>query len=808
LNTLLENEMGPTTKNDHRAPPKKLFKVILGTAGVSILLLMVLLIWGGPGLLLPPVPWFIPFVNASSAITFFSVAFLALGHHAVLRAPSSFWIGIGAAGFSVLLVFRTLSWPGLLPGGGFIIGSTLGVTAWFLQCGITILCVFLWVSATAWRPREKDLAGLRLPIVSGGWILFLIIGSILVIQAERYLPSLVDPAGSYKPSLLVWNLVVATLFAGGAVRSTRSHIMNGDALLGYMAIAQIGFAFAIFATLIGMQRYDLWWYVTRIIPTCSSLIVLFGLLYEEVQLFRREREKTDLVRGAREELLRNEERFRALVTASSEVLYRMSPDWSEMRQLEGRGFLANTQSNRNWLQEYIHPDDQAHVKRAIDAAIRTKSTFAFEHRVIRADGSLGWTFSRAVPLMDAKGEILEWFGAANDITERKQAEEALKQLTQTLEQRVVERTELAETRARQLHQLAVELIQAEERERGRISDLLHEDLQQILASARLQLESVLALIPPEAGMDHIIGLLEAAIAKSRSLSQELSPAILNHSDLVTAVQWLTRHMAEQFGLSTDLDIHNRQTIEHMPVSVFIFRAIQELLFNVVKHAGVQSARVALSIQGSSIAVRVSDEGRGFATALLGHSKGGLGLLSLRERASYIGGRLDIDSAPGHGTRLTLIVPLNLPDGHASYPQGAGPPPSVALNGAAPSPSADIRVLIADDHKIIRQGLMHLISGKPGITIGGEAANGREALELARRIQPHVVVMDISMPEMDGIEATRRIKAELPGVRVIGLSMHEDEQISRSMQAAGADRLVSKAASSAELLRAIYGASCY
>jgi PAS domain S-box-containing protein len=798
--------MDPIIKNEHLASHHKLFKAILGIAGASLLLLIFLLIWGGPGPLLPPAPWFIPFVNSFSAITFFAVAFLAIGRHAVLQDSSSFWIGMGAAGFSVLLIFRTLSWPGLLPGGGSIIGRTPGVSAWFLQFGITILCLFLWISATALRPKHADLADLRPLIVSSGWILFLIIGSILVLQVERYLPLLVDPDGSYKPALLVWNLVVATLFAGGAVRSTRSHIESGDALLGYMAIAQIGFAFAILATLMGMRRYDLWWYLTRIIPTCSSLIVLFGLLYEEVQLFRREREKTDLVRGAREELLRNEERFRALVTASSEVLYRMSPDWGEMRQLEGQGFLANTQSNRNWLQEYIHPDDQPRVQHVIHEAIRTKSTFAFEHRVIRADGSLGWTFSRAVPLMDANGKILEWFGAASDITERKQAEEALKQLTQTLEQRVVERTELAEARSRQLHQLAVELIQAEERERSRISDLLHEDLQQILASARLQLESVLTQLPSEAGLEHVVGLLKAAIAKSRSLSQELSPAILNHSDLVTALQWLTRHMAEQFELTIDLDIRNRQTIEHMPVSVFIFRAVQELLFNVVKHAGVKSARVVLSIQGPSIAVRVSDEGRGFAPALLGHSKGGLGLLSLRERASYIGGRLDIESAPGHGTRLTLIVPLDWPVLSASQPDGAASP-SVALNSLAASPIGDVRVLIADDHKVMRQGLVRLISGQPGITIGGEAANGREALELARRIQPHVIVMDISMPEMDGIEATRRIKAEQPAVRVIGLTMHEDEQISRSMHAAGADMLVNKAASSAELLQAIYGASC-
>ncbi len=122
----------------------------------------------------------------------------------------------------------------------------------------------------------------------------------------------------------------------------------------------------------------------------------------------------------------SEERFRALVTATSDVVYRMSPDWSEMRQLRGKNFLADTEApNRNWLQEYIHPDDRARVTAAINQAIRTKSIFELEHHVLRADGSLGWTFSRAIPLQDANGEIVEWFGAASDVTERKQAEQLL-----------------------------------------------------------------------------------------------------------------------------------------------------------------------------------------------------------------------------------------------------------------------------------------------------------------------------------------------------------------------------------------------
>jgi PAS domain S-box-containing protein len=123
------------------------------------------------------------------------------------------------------------------------------------------------------------------------------------------------------------------------------------------------------------------------------------------------------------ELLESEERFRALMTASSDAVYRMSADWKEMRQLRGRNFINDTEEpNRNWLQEYIHPDDQSRMMVVINEAIRTKSIFELEHRVLRVDGTLGWTFSRAIPLLDASGEIVEWFGAASDITARKRAE--------------------------------------------------------------------------------------------------------------------------------------------------------------------------------------------------------------------------------------------------------------------------------------------------------------------------------------------------------------------------------------------------
>ena len=132
-------------------------------------------------------------------------------------------------------------------------------------------------------------------------------------------------------------------------------------------------------------------------------------------------------RESAEALRESEARFRALVTASSDVVYRMSADWGEMRQLVGREFIPDTLTpSHSWVDRYILAEDQPAVLSAIRKAIRTRKPFQLEHRVLRVDGSVGWTISRAIPILNDAGEVLEWFGAASDVTRRKEAEEVLR----------------------------------------------------------------------------------------------------------------------------------------------------------------------------------------------------------------------------------------------------------------------------------------------------------------------------------------------------------------------------------------------
>jgi DNA-binding NarL/FixJ family response regulator len=114
----------------------------------------------------------------------------------------------------------------------------------------------------------------------------------------------------------------------------------------------------------------------------------------------------------------------------------------------------------------------------------------------------------------------------------------------------------------------------------------------------------------------------------------------------------------------------------------------------------------------------------------------------------------------------------------------------------------IKVLIADDHKIVRDGLRVLIDREKDMEVVGEAHNGLEAVKLTKKLHPDVIIMDISMPEMNGIEATRQIIKKYRNVKIIALSMHSDRKIVTSMLKAGASGYILKDCAFAELAIAI------
>jgi PAS domain S-box-containing protein len=411
------------------------------------------------------------------------------------------------------------------------------------------------------------------------------------------------------------------------------------------------------------------------------------------------------------------------------------------------------------------------------------------------------------PLVDADGQIYGVASISHDITERKRVEEELYILTKTLEDRVAERTAEAEQRALQLRQLAAELTLAEQRERQRISLVLHDGLQQILVAAKFQIALLEKTKDVQRLTSELAGLIDDGIETSRSLTAELSPPILQQGGLVPALEWLVKWMGDKHGLAVSLASHGK--IESAPeaVVILLFQSVRELLFNVAKHAGIRMARVEVLQESGRIRVYVEDEGVGFDPVQLnaqGAKSRGMGLFSIQERLGYLGGSMEIDSAPGRGSRFTLITPpisIKRADSHVAKQSIVSISMASQLKDKVGSEKR-IGVILVDDHMVMRQGLAGLIRSEPDIEVIGEASDGQSAIDLARELRPDVVVMDINMPGMDGIQVTRIIHRELPEICVIGLSMFQEGEQQAAMLEAGAVNYLTKTGPSAAIIDAI------
>jgi DNA-binding NarL/FixJ family response regulator len=116
----------------------------------------------------------------------------------------------------------------------------------------------------------------------------------------------------------------------------------------------------------------------------------------------------------------------------------------------------------------------------------------------------------------------------------------------------------------------------------------------------------------------------------------------------------------------------------------------------------------------------------------------------------------------------------------------------------------IKVLLADDHTVVRQGLRVLLEAEPDIAVVGEAANGREAVQLTKKLMPDVVVMDIAMPNLNGLEATRQIAKEVPTAKLLVLSSYNDDEYVHQITSAGATGYLLKQTAATELIKAVRG----
>jgi PAS domain S-box-containing protein len=353
---------------------------------------------------------------------------------------------------------------------------------------------------------------------------------------------------------------------------------------------------------------------------------------------------------AEEALRASEERFRQIAENIHEVFWLKTPDLSRVLYLSPTyqnliGAPAEDRyqdtGNRSFL-ELVHPDDLPVV---LDVLKTPGQAFDVEFRIRRGDGSTRWIRDRGFPIRDESGAVCRMGGVAEDVTDRKEAEDRLK------------------ANSEQLRALSASLQSAREKEATRIAHQIHDDLGGILSSLRWELEALQKMIQPPAGepcfpvmrdkLATMVSLTDSTINAVRGIASELRPSILDDLGLVEAIEWQTQQFQARTGMQCHCDCCLQSISLDADQSTAVFRIFQEALTNILRHAHATRVGVSIKDDGGVFVLTVTDNGRGITPAEK-LSRRSLGLLGMQERAHLVGAHVDIV-----GTRTTLSIRIAL-----------------------------------------------------------------------------------------------------------------------------------------------------
>lgn len=313
-------------------------------------------------------------------------------------------------------------------------------------------------------------------------------------------------------------------------------------------------------------------------------------------------------------------------------------------------------------------------------------------------------------------------------------------------------------------------------ERDRLSKDLHDTMGHSYTSIIMGMETLRVELKSEEGEQQLDSLLQLARNSMEEVRLYLHQLDLSQESLplATTLQQLT----EEFKKHAKVNVRTRIIGEEYMVSkqskMTLYRSLQESLTNAVRHGHSTEIIVSLHFEPQQIRLDVEDNGCGVE-----EWKDGFGLTAMKERVSQSQGRVIVYSKKGEGTLISCVLPKQ-----------------VQLA------NEQIRLCIVDDHSFIRESLHTILGGLEDLQVVGMAEDGERALELCERLKPDVVLMDLEMPNLDGIHATKMIKKKWPDIRVLILSTFQNTERAKEIIRNGADGYVLKSIDSRELAESI------
>ena len=366
-----------------------------------------------------------------------------------------------------------------------------------------------------------------------------------------------------------------------------------------------------------------------------------------------------------------------------------------------------------------------------------------------------------------------------------------------------------------LRNLSGRLLRLQDEERRRISRDLHDVTGQKLALLSMDLSSILKN-KDKAKAEDIDRLLHESINLSadvnkeiRTLSYLLHPPLLDELGLPSAVEWFAQGFENRTGIRVAVDVPGSFVRLAQDAEVTLFRVVQESLANVHRHSGSATAFVRARSDGGEVRLEIGDFGKGMhhesktpsSTSL---APLGVGIQGMKERVRQLAGTLEITSRPGKGTTVTVILPIGsrrkeVPESFQDSEANMVPTTPSAIDKTN---GWRRRILIADDHDVLRRGIRTMLESDPSLEVCGEAVDGKDALEQALAQAPDLVILDINMPVMNGLDVLRQIVRLRPKIKILAFSVHDSKQIVEEILAAGAHSYLSKATAGQNLVHEV------